>query len=80
MSNFSQRDYLATVAKGLLADAQFCLDRAETYLNLIAQSETEAELANRLKNFIELFQNIESFRALADYKIGRTLGRLWEFD
>ena len=80
MSNFSKRDYLATVAKGLLADAQLCLNEAETQLNLVAQSETEAELANRLKNFIELFKYIESFRALADHKIGCTLCRLWEFD
>lgn len=55
-------------------------DEAETQLDLVAQSETEAELANRLKNFIELFKNIDSFRALADHKIGRTLCHLWEFD
>ncbi len=78
--SYSERDYLATVAKGLLADAQFCLNEAETQLGLVAQSETDAELADRLKKFIELFKNIESFRAKADYKIGRTLGRLWEYD
>lgn len=78
--SFIKRDHLTVVAKGLLADAQFCLNEAETQLALIAQSETEAELAERLKNFIELFKNIESFRALADHKIGLTLCRLWEFD